>query len=269
MFTIPKLTSWRHNVSGLLIFIAIVYAGICLFLYVFQRSLIYFPVAEMSFRPPGTSLMTLSATGSELRVTVLQRDGREALIYFGGNAEDVTASLPELASSFPRHSIYLMHYRGYGGSAGKPTEAGLFADALALFDSVKAEHEDVVVVGRSLGSGVATYLASKRPVARLVLVTPFDSIVAVARQQFGWLPVQWLLWDRFESTRYAPEVSAPTLLIAAEHDEIIPTANSKKLLSSFKPGVAALKIVPETGHNTISMSPDYRRYLSELEPGAR
>lgn len=84
-----------------------------------------------------------------------------------------------------------------------PSEVALVADALALFDRVYAEHPHVVVGGRSLGSGVAVHVASLRPVARLVLVTPYDSLYGIAARQFPYVPVRWLLWDTFESWRYA------------------------------------------------------------------
>ena len=122
------------------------------------------------------------------------------------------------------------------GSAGTPSEAAIVADALALFDEARREHRDVVVVGRSLGSGVAVRVASLRPVARVVLVTPYDSIQEIAAARFAFFPVRWLLRDKFESWKYAPAVTAPTLLIAAEHDEVIPRASTELLLTRFKTG---------------------------------
>jgi len=114
---------------------------------------------------------------------------------------------------------------------GVPPEKALFEDAPTLFDAVHAKHADVDVVGRSLGSGIAVYVASVRPVARLVLVTPFDSLRDLAAAQFPYVPVKWLMLDKFESWKYAPHVSAPTRIIAAEHDEIVPRASSDLLRS--------------------------------------
>jgi pimeloyl-ACP methyl ester carboxylesterase len=165
--------------------------------------------------------------------------------------------MPAFSAGFPDSAIYLLHYRGYGGSSGKPSEEALFNDALTLFDEVHAQHPDVDVVGRSLGSGVAVYLASQRPIARLVLVTPYDSLQELGVRQFPYLPVRWLLRDKFESWRFAPRVTAPTLLIAADHDEIIPRESTELLRSRFKPGVASLVVLPGTDHNTISSNPEY------------
>lgn len=235
--------------------LALVYAGLCAALFVFQRSLIYFP--QPRSLGAGAPMIELQVDDAKLLVSTRPRPGRYALVYFGGNAEDVSYSLPDLSAAFPERAVYLMHYRGYGGSSGRPSEAALVADALALFDKIRAEHADILVIGRSLGSGVAVQLACRRPVARLVLVTPYDSVEALAVQQFPFFPVRWLLRDKFESWKYAAQVNMPTLLIAAEHDEVIPRASTESLLRHFQAGVAELQVVPRTSHNTISESADY------------
>jgi len=239
----------------LLAVLASAYLGLCALLFFLQRSLIYFPQPRTIGRDVTT--ITLPVEGAQVLVAARPHGGPKALIYFGGNAEDVSYSLPSFAAAFPDHALYLLHYRGYGGSSGTPTETALFADAIALFDKVRTEHGHVVVVGRSLGSGVAVHLASVRPVARLVLVTPYNSIQEIAARQLPYFPVRWLLRDKYESWRYANQVSAPTLLVAAEHDEIIPRASTESLHKSFRPGVASLKIIAATSHNTISESSDY------------
>jgi pimeloyl-ACP methyl ester carboxylesterase len=233
---------------------ATAYLALCAVLFVFQRSLIYFP-------QPGSlgsaNAVVLPTPQARVLVSVRPHHGPDAVIYLGGNAEDVSLSLPGLSIAFPGHAIYLLHYRGYGGSSGKPSEDALFADGLALFDKARAEHPNIVIVGRSLGAGVAVHVASLRPAARLVLVTPFDSLQELAARQFPYLPISWLLQDKFESWRYAPQVRAPTLILAAEHDEIIPRASTELLHSRFASGLASLRIVAGTGHNTVSDSPEY------------
>jgi pimeloyl-ACP methyl ester carboxylesterase len=94
-------------------------------------------------------------------------------------------------------------------------------------------------------------------VARLVLVTPYNSIQELAQQHFPVFPMRWLLCDKFESWRYAAQVAAPTLLLAAEHDEVIPLASTQALLRHFPAGVARLVIIPSRDHNSISESPAY------------
>lgn len=239
----------------------VVYALACLGLFLLQRSLIFYPQPSR-FGAPG-SVVNFKVDGATLHATARVLPSAEAVLYFGGNAEDVSGSLPSLEQAFPQQALYLLHYRGYGQSTGKPSEAALFADALAVFDQLRATHPNITVIGRSLGSGVALHLASVRPVQRLVLVTPYDSIASLAAQQFPMFPVRLLLTDKFESWRYAPQVSAPTTLIAAANDEVIPPASSRQLLARFKPGVARYVLIPDVGHNTISGEP---AYIDALRP---
>lgn len=241
--------------------VVIIYLGLCGVLFINQRNLIYFPQPRSI--NSGTTL-TLSTDDAQVLVTTNQRKAPKALFYFGGNAEDVSYSLASFSNAFPDHAIYLLHYRGYGGSSGSPSETALFTDALALFDKVYAEHKNIMVVGRSLGSGVAIHLASVRPVARLVLVTPYDSLLEIAARQFPYFPVRWLLQDKYESWRYAELITVPTLVVAAEHDEVIPRANTEALYKRFGAGVASFKVVGGAGHNTISENPEYMRLLTGM-----
>jgi pimeloyl-ACP methyl ester carboxylesterase len=245
--------------ASLLSIVLVLYAGACIALFAFQRSLIYFPQPRSFGGPADTQI--LKAAGADLVVSVRPHAGPKALIYFGGNAEDVSASLASFADAFPDHAIYMLHYRGYGGSTGKPSEAALHSDALALFDQVRLDHPDIALVGRSLGSGVAARLATERPASRVVLVTPYDSIEQIAARQFPFFPIRWLLADKFESWRHAPAIRVPTLLLQAEHDEVIPAASTERLHAAFAPGVASRIVFRGAGHNTIS---DSRQYLDAI-----
>jgi pimeloyl-ACP methyl ester carboxylesterase len=218
-----------------------------------QRSLIYFPQP----RTGPAAAVTLDVEGARLVVSVRPGDADRAVLYFGGNAEDVSHSVDSLAPAFPGAALYLPHYRGYGGSSGRPSEAALFADGLALFDDVHRRHPRVTLIGRSLGSGVAAYVASRRPVTRVVLVTPFESLAAVGARHYRILPVRLLLRDRFDSAAYAPAITAPTLLLAAADDTIIPPEHAAALLRAFPPGLATLEVLEGVDHNTIHLSPAY------------
>lgn len=244
----------RRVFLTMLLLVAILFAGLFGALFVFQRSLIYFPQPRSNQQ---TTLMTLQVGTGTVLVSTRPGTGSSALIYFGGNAEDVSRNMPDFSAAFPNHAIYLLHYPGYGGSSGSPSEQTILAAALALFDRVHAEHNNIVVVGRSLGSGVAVHVASLRPVERLVLVTPYDSLADVAAHNYPYLPVRWLLRDKFESWRYAPQVTAPIRMIVAEQDEIIPRASSDRLRTRFKNGIVSYVVVAGVGHNTISDSADY------------
>lgn len=116
----------------------------------------------------------LERADATLRISARPHDGPGAVVYFGGNAEDVAWTVPELAGAFPDRAIYALHYRGYGGSSGRPAEAALRDDARALFRLVHSRHPDVIVVGRSLGSSLAIQLAAEEPVTRLAMISPFE-----------------------------------------------------------------------------------------------
>ena len=170
--------------------------------------------------------------------------------------------IPDLVDAFPNRAIYALHYPGYGGSSGSPSQQAIFTDSLALFDRVFSEHPNIIVIGRSLGFGVAVWIASQRPIERLILITPFDSLASPASELYRFLPVRWLLRDKFESWRYAPNVKAPTMIIVAEDDEIVRRSSSDRLRTRFRQAVVSYVVVPSVGHNTIQDSPGYWALLN-------
>lgn len=230
-----------------------IYAGLCGVLFLAQRSLLFHPVPALG-RTPTT---TLEVPGATLRIATCTRAGPRAILYFGGNAEDVSQTVPALSAAFPGRAIYAPHYRGYGGSGGRPSERALHTDAAAVFDHVARLHLEVDVIGRSLGSAVATRLAVTKPVRRLVLVTPFDSIVALAGGLFPFLPVRLLVADRFETVADAPRLAVPALVITAGRDAVVPAAHTRRLLAAFPPGIASDRDFPTAGHNDVSAEPAY------------
>lgn len=239
----------RRVVWSIISIAACVYAGLCLFFCLFQRSFIYMP---MQATAEHAAAVAFEVPGATLRVSCRPLEGEKALIYFGGNAEDVAFTLPELAAAFPDRAIYCPHYRGYCGSTGRPAEAAMRRDARALFDMVESRHTDVMAVGRSLGSSLAIQLAAEAPVSRLVLIAPFESILTIARRTAPFLPMRLLLRDTWESWRYASGVTCPTLILAASHDEIVPMGDTRRLLGAFRPGVATLRVIDGTDHNSVS-----------------
>lgn len=241
-------------IKNIVILLFIVYAILLITLYFFQRSLIYFPTQPA----PINSLIDTSVIHNGIRLQgYMANEKRPSLIlYFGGNAEQIEYGLQELALAFPASTIAGFHYRGYSGSEGKPSEAALFTDALYIHDLLSVDYPSISVIGRSLGSGVATYLASQRPVKKLVLVTPFDSIQSLAASRFPFMPVKWLLIDKFMSASYAKNIKTPTLLLTAEKDTIVPQHHSIRLHQAF-PQTAIYKTLSQVDHNTISLHPEY------------
>jgi hypothetical protein len=231
---------------GWLLWPALAYGLLCLLMAAAQRSFIYHPQPAAD---PGDQL-ELRVEGTRVRVAVQSRPGPKALIYFGGNAEDVSLTRAQLAALLPDTALYLLHYRGFGGSEGQPSEAAIRADARALQTHVAARHSAITVVGRSLGTGPAVHLAATSPVRRLVLLVPFDSLLAVARHTMPWLPVDLILRDRWDAAAEAPRVQAPTTIVAAGRDEVVPPRHAAALHRAFSPGVATFILAPELAHNT-------------------
>jgi len=223
-------------------------------LYFFQRQLLYIKTPEYQH-----NLTTLAVTneGESIKVIVLNPGKPDAMMYFGGNAEAVVFNERPFTEHFNNHTIYLVNYRGYGGSSGQPSEAGLYSDALAVYDKIAAQHPRISVMGRSLGSGVATYLASKRQVRTLVLITPYDSIESVAQRHFPIFPVFLLLKDKYDSINRAKDISAKTLIVMAEQDTVIPNPHSMHLSTAFAQDRLSTITIANADHHNLFLQPKY------------
>ncbi|MEA1923651.1 MAG: alpha/beta hydrolase [Pseudomonadota bacterium] len=238
------------------------YATFCIIMYATQRRQIYFPTAPS--RSSQAESFLLPVTGAKLQIWSLHQECKPAIIYFGGNAEDVALNIAGFTHLLPTYAIYLINYRGYGGSTGKPTESALCDDAVTIFDALADKHRDISVIGRSLGSGVAVHLASLRPVKKLVLVTPFASLIGVAKAHLPFLPVSTLLKERYNSAAKTSEIKAQVLMIIAENDEIIPRKQSDMLLEAFAEKPCEVVIIPGAGHNTLDNFDLYHKTLKRF-----
>jgi hypothetical protein len=239
-----------------------IYVGLCILLYAKQDRLLYFPTPESN--PAGATALRIRSGDAVLKVWQLHADADAALIYFGGNAEDVAADLPNFDAGFADRAVLLVNYRGYGGSTGTPSEAALVADAQAIYDVIHVQHRQISVMGRSLGSGIATALAATRPVEKLILATPYDSIANVAADHFAWFPVRWLVRDRFDSVDRMKDVRAPVLVVIAERDEVIFRPRSDALLAATPPSQVHVRVIAGATHNDIDQHAEYFKSASEF-----
>jgi len=239
----------------------LVYFGFAALLYINQRDFIYFPSKAVDHIGDD---ITYQINDENIKVNVINKDQEQAIIYFGGNAEAVAYNINTFSEIFPSHTLYLFNYRGYGGSSGTPTEKNNYSDALAIFDILKKKHKDITIIGRSLGSGVATFIASKREIKKLVLITPFDSIQNIAQKTFPIYPMSLLLKDKYNSAKIAHLIKTNVLLLIAENDTIIPRKNSNNLASKFTKEQLTIRVISDTGHNTISTKMAYYQALSDF-----
>ena len=162
------------------------------------------------------------------------------LLWCHGNAGSVIHRLENLRELYRLGlSIFIFDYRGYGRSQGKPSEDGLYQDAIGAYDYLtrvrQIRSERIVVFGRSLGAAVATDLVSQKPAAGLILESPFPSIAAVAQYHYGGMPVHWLLGAEFKLIDRLPQLSLPTLVIHGDRDDIIPIEFGRQVFEAAKP----------------------------------
>jgi dienelactone hydrolase len=177
-----------------------------------------------------------------------------AVVYFGGRSEEVSWVVRDAAKLFPNMAVLAVNYRGYGESHGDPAENHMVEDGCMLFDWMAARaHVDarrIAVVGRSLGSGVAVQVAKERPVHSAVLITPYDSILAIAKRKFRVMPVEYMLRHRFESIKYAPALKAPTYVLRAAVDDVVPHSHTDQLVAKLAQ-LCGDDIVPASDHMNI------------------
>jgi pimeloyl-ACP methyl ester carboxylesterase len=232
------------------------YIGICWLLYAQQDRLLYPGAADSN--PVGFTALRIPSGPAVLKVWGLHISEGPALLYFGGNGEDLAADLPDFDKAFPNRAIYFMNYRGYGGSTGAPSESALITDAQTTYDMIRKTHEKVSVMGRSLGTGVATALAATRRAEKVVLVTPYDSVARVAADRYPWAPVRWLIKDNYNSEKRISIVRAPTLAVIAEKDDGIPRTHSDALVAAIPAALRHSIVIPNATHNDLG---DYQQYL--------
>ena len=203
---------------------------------------------------------------------------RGAAIYLHGNAGHlgdrgtVAAALANLGLD-----ILLPDYRGYGASEGKPSEAGLYADARAAYRWLVEERgvdpARLILVGNSLGSAVAADLAIGRTVAGVVLLGAFTDIPSIARHRLSWLPEWYLDWrsPRFDTRERAARIEAPTLVGAGADDRVIPPGQSRAVFEALT-GPRRWLELPGAGHNDIfsqqALWQELQRFTLEVLEGS-
>lgn len=226
-------------------------------LFFLQERLIFHPQAGPRSAAGAESVFIDAADGTRLHAWhVKATPGAPLVLYFGGNAEEVSWMVAEGPRRAPGVGWLLVDYRGYGSSEGSPSEHALVADALRWHEEAGKFSERIFLFGRSLGSGVAVQLAASRPVDGVILVAPYDSMVELGRHHYPFLPVGWMLKHRFDSVQRAPQISAPLLCLVAEHDEIIPLVRSKRLYEAWKGPKRWVELLG-AGHNSTDGAPQF------------
>jgi dienelactone hydrolase len=228
-----------------------------------QRRLVFNPTVKREVKSPRSSghrtrsVVLRAADGTRLcgwLMTPRIPSRHPAVVYFGGRSEEVSWVVRDAGKLFPDMAVLAVNYRGYGESHGDPAETHIVEDGCMLFDWMAARaHVDarrIAVVGRSLGSGVAVQVAKERPVHSVVLITPYDSILAIAKRKFRVMPIEYMLRHRFESIKYAPALKAPTYVLRAAIDDVVPHSHTDQLVAKLAQ-LCGDDIVPASDHMNI------------------
>lgn len=255
-----------------LLYLALAYALVAALIYITQSALL-FPTRMVGASPPlpprAERLLVHLSDGKELHGIHIPSDrpaasDRLVILGFGGNAWNADAVASFLHELYPDADVVAFHYRGYRPSTGAPTAAALLADAPLLHDHVaeRLGRWRIVAVGFSVGSGVAARLARERSLAGLILVTPFDSLAAVAAQHYRWLPVRLLFRHEMPAARDLRSTRLPVAVLAAEHDTLIPPARTEALRRQL-PNLVFDRTIAGAGHNDIYQDPSFAEAMGE------
>lgn len=243
-----------------LVVLALVLSVVIVGLWLFQRRLVYLP-DRSSVPPPPDALpgaeQVRFVTGDGLTLAAwfvpARGQHRVTVLVFPGNAGNRADRAP-LAHALSQHgmAVLLVDYRGYGGNPGRPSEPGLLADARAarryLLESADVDPDGLVYYGESLGAAVALGLAVEDPPAALVLRSPFTTLAEVGGVHYPYLPLRWMLWDRYPAVDWVRQVDAPLLVVAGERDEIVPAEHSRRLFEAAGEPKRYVE-VPDARHN--------------------
>ncbi len=257
------------------IFISIVflYIFVCVLVYIFQERLIFFPTyldKNYQFRFKNCEEIYIKNNNENDKLHALlfrnkQKKSEKVVLYFHGNGGSLD-SWGNVATDFTNqgYDILIVDYRTYGKSRGKISQKNLFDDAKSCFEFLKNEYKEnnITIFGRSIGTGIATYLASETKPERLILETPYYNFQSLIAHHVPFLPVFLILRYPFSSHQYIKKVNCPIYIFHGTEDKTIPYQFGKQLANSI-PKENFITIAQGT-HNDLSTFPMYQQKLKEI-----
>jgi hypothetical protein len=228
----------------ILINIFIAYVVIALLIYIFQRSLQYFPNRNHPGTPAENGLKIAEAitvtTDDELQLNAWfappEKDNGKVVVFFHGNAGHMAHRASKVAYFIDAgYGVYLCEYRGYGGNPGSPNEQGLYMDARAGLEWLRKHgfsEDRLVLYGESIGSGVATQMATEIAPHALIIEAGFSSSADVAKKTYFFLPVDLMVKDRYDNLPKIPKVKTNLLIVHGDEDQVIPISLAKQLFDA-------------------------------------
>lgn len=252
--------------------IAVAYLGVLGYLYVNQRQMLYeakpghetpdirgLPVRDVAIPTPDDEILEAWYEPP--------RPGKPVILFLHGQSGTLELGKWRYIRMHKEGVGYLaLAYRGFSGSTGRPTEQGLLIDGLSAYDWLKGQgfrDQDIVIHGHSLGTGVATYVATRRPARALILEAPFTAASDVASERYPFIPVSLLMHDRFESRARIKDVHMPLLVIHGTSDSVIPFADGKRLFGMAN-DPKTFVAMPNSEHNTLTRDGAYPHYWQFL-----
>jgi fermentation-respiration switch protein FrsA (DUF1100 family) len=242
-------------------------------LYFLQEKLLFFPtVLEQDFKyefsHPFEELFLKTEEAAVINALHFKAENPKGVIlYFHGNAGDLSR-WGKITEYFVAkdYDVLVIDYRTYGKSTGKLSEDAFYKDAQFCYEYLKERYKEseITIYGRSLGTGIATYLGSKNKPKQLILETPYYSIVDVAKLRFPILPVNQLLKYRFPSNEFIVDVACPISMFHGTEDGIVPIASGKKLFELTSKENATFTTIEGGSHNNLIEFEAYRKGVSEV-----
>lgn len=267
----PKLKRFGIIIASILILLSIM-------LYSFQEKLIFLPTKltqdhVYTFNADFDEIFLDTTDGARLNALHFYTDNPKGLIlYFHGNAGDLSR-WGEIVLPFVDldYDVLVMDYRNYGKSTGKLSEQALYQDAQLFYTYAKEKYpeEQLIIYGRSLGTGIASQLTSQNRPQKLILETPFYSLSEIAQERFPFLPVSYLLRYKIPSYQFLQRVNCPVRIFHGTNDNVVPYASGKKLYDSISNDDKKIYTIPNGNHNNLS---DFEIYWNgiqkELDPAS-
>ncbi len=243
---------------SLLIFIALIYIVVLVTLYLYQDRLLFIGakpgyLAYIKLENDTQPLISNNHLLQGWKVECKSSNTDIVAIYFGGNAED-TSNMLSVLKKLTINSAYTFNYRGYGLSEGYPSEQSIYQDALTIYQHVinNSPGHRIVVIGHSLGSAVAGYLASKRNIHKLILLSPLSSVPDIIKIRFKNLIPKALVKNKFELNKLSTQITAETLVIIALSDSIIPNHHSLNTYEKISSNKKLIEISNANHNNLLS-----------------
>lgn len=241
--------------------IFLIYFSLATLLFIFQKNFIFFPPEKNLLRYHSWKSNEINISGEyDLQAWHIHNNNitnGKAIVYFGGNAEDVSSGL-ELTSKYNTSHVFYINLNGYGQSSGVPSEKNFFNSGLYALKYIcknfNISESSVILIGRSLGSATAIHVAGKINPLKLIIITPFQSIKKMVPDILRIIfPMSLILINKFDNEKNIKQVKCPILVLAASNDEVIPLNQTKNVFSSAQ-SKTVFKIIENTNHQNILLN---------------